>query len=79
VLLVWGFGVLTLGLLLDLAIHLTGAAGTAHGGHSGTALAIHGVVFVGMFLCLAGLVQAAVTSGRHARPAVHDSTRRYDR
>jgi hypothetical protein len=78
-LLVWGFGVLALGLLLDLAIHLSGGASGAHGGHSGAALAVHGVVFAGMFLSLAGLVQAAVTAGRRPRPAVHDTTRRFDR
>lgn len=65
-----GFAALALGLALDVAYHIAiGAERHEHAESLGTAaLAIHLVVVVGMALSLIGLVSAAFTHGRSARP-----------
>ncbi len=60
-----GFGILGLGLLADLAYHLA-LGPTTHDGPG--ALAIHGLVLLGMGLSLAGVVISAV--GPRGRPNV---------
>lgn len=64
-----GFGVMIVGLVVDLLAHLTVGVDHAHGGATGTELSAHLVVFAGMLIVLLGVIVDGVRSNHRAVPA----------
>lgn len=61
-----GFGVLALGLLLDVAYHAVFGMAAGHDAGAAVPLAIHSLVAFGMGLCLLGVASAAFDHRRRS-------------